>query len=137
VYPETLKTVSVDLKPFPVNGVARPTRSSLKAISNLWTKIFTGFRPGLSYYVHNIHLWDDIDFPCPPRLFVLNIFCRLWKGAEAKGLDSISVWEECWPHVKFVRGPGLMPGSMMVHCNHDGTPKLNPDGTLATLVVGS
>lgn len=135
-YPSTLKFISVDLMPLAdANGEARATVGSFLAVFNIWSKIFARFRPGIKYFIHNIHRWDDLNYP--PREAILNMFCLARMGAAALTLDRDGVWNTCRPHVTFVRGQPFMHGGAFeaVHLNPDGTPMVNPDGTPSTFMM--
>lgn len=148
-YPSTLKRVGIEIIPLPdAKGLVHPTANSFKALNNFWPKLFANFRPGITFFVHNIHLFDPIQnqLRFPVRDFISVQFCNVWLGLEPiggqAGLDKL--WETSQPHLKFVRGqPVFIPMELemvMRDLNPDGT-MTNPDGTTtlitATTVVGA
>lgn len=107
-YPSSLKRVTVELTLLPVNGVVRPTANAFNALNLFWVKIFAHFRPGIEFFIYNIHQFDPIQHQLllPTREYVAVLFCNIWLGLEPapgrEGLDKL--WETARPHIKFLRG---------------------------------
>lgn len=108
-YPSSLKRVSINLDIDLVNGEKRATTNAFNALRLFWVKVFHHFRPGIMFYVCNIHLWDDLegefDNGLPLRDWVTLIFGTCWLGIGAAAIDCDDLWMMCHPHLQFLRGP--------------------------------
>lgn len=131
-YPTSLKRLAINLEPFPIDGQKRATLESFKALGHFWIKVFTNFRPGMQFFIYNIHEWDDVQhqLPMPTRDYLIMLFGTLWLGLKAAALGSDKLADLCSPHLKFLRGPFVFTEDPL-----DGY-LLNPEGTPMTDVNG-
>lgn len=133
-YPSSLKVVAINLEIVPVNGKKIATVESLRALAFFWSKVFRNFRPGIQFYICNLHQWDDVaqHFPMSTRDYLMILFATAWLGWEAVAEGPEKVWATCGHHLKFLRFPyDFSMDANMFKAGPDGRPLCNPDGTPA------
>lgn len=133
-YPNTMKRVAIDLESIPVDGVSRATPESFKALGYFWLKVFANFRPGIQFYVCNIHSWDNVRpaLPMLTRDFIMMVFASCWLGpAAVSHRDPEELWAMCRQHLKFLHGGFDFADCELplYYANPDGTMMLNADGS--------
>lgn len=137
VYRPNLKSVIVTLVIVPdADGKTRATPNSFEALSSLWFKLFTNFRPGIRFFIHHIHQWDQSVGANLTRFRVATALYILWHQAVIPpGMSPKEVSIHCHPHLKFLREAPQFGMENRIYrsfvVNPDGSWRLNPDGSRA------